>query len=215
MASIPIFLMLYGLSAWLLPLVAVNADFAPDPSGREVFLVTNGVHVDVVLAGKDVPERWKKQLPAQMYGCAYYGIGWGDRGFYLETPDWASLSAFNVANALFWPSKTVMHVSCYARPDTAKATVAGFRVGERQWQQLIGEMEKSWQIADSGWQLIPEAGYGQYDAFFEAKGHYHLFFTCNNWTGQCLRKAGIRTALWSPLPGGIIKQAEQMKTTDN
>ena len=43
----------------------------------------------------------------------YVAFGWGDRGFYLETPTWDDLKYSTVLKALFWHSPAVMHVSFY------------------------------------------------------------------------------------------------------
>jgi len=39
--------------------------------------------------------------------------------------------------------------------------------------------------------------------FFEAAGTYSLFNTCNNWTSQALKQAGIGTHLWTPFTWGV------------
>ena len=39
--------------------------------------------------------------------------------------------------------------------------------------------------------------------FYESRGSYSMFFTSNNWVGRALKKAGLRTGLWTPLTFGI------------
>jgi uncharacterized protein (TIGR02117 family) len=50
-------------------------------------------------------------------------------------------------------------------------------------------------------------GYGQNDVFYGARGHCSAFQTCNAWTSEALRAAGVRTALWSPFDDGIMHWA--------
>jgi hypothetical protein len=50
---------------------------------------------------------------------------------------------------------------------------------------------------------IPDAGYGEIDRFFEARGYFNALFGCNTWTAAALRSAGLRTGLWNPLPQAL------------
>jgi len=53
--------------------------------------------------------------------------------------------------------------------------------------------------------LIEGYSYGSNDAFYEAKGSFSCFKTCNTWTNQTLKKAEIKTAIWTPFDSGILK----------
>ena len=47
--------------------------------------------------------------------------------------------------------------------------------------------------------LDPDASYGEFDAFFEA-GNFTALLGCNTWAAAALRKAGLQTGWWNPLP---------------
>ena len=47
-------------------------------------------------------------------------------------------------------------------------------------------------------------GYGPADVFYEARGPYNAFFTCNEWTGEALRAAGVRMGIWTPFAQSIM-----------
>lgn len=49
-------------------------------------------------------------------------------------------------------------------------------------------------------------GYGASDVFYEARGCYSAFCTCNTWTGSTLRSAGIRMASWTPFVKSVFYQ---------
>ena len=55
-------------------------------------------------------------------------------------------------------------------------------------------------------QIVPIPGYAytNRDAFYQARGHYHVFNTCNTWTGRALRKAGAKMGLWTPFPKMVL-----------
>lgn len=46
----------------------------------------------------------------------YLAIGWGDKGFYLNTPTWADLKFSTAFKAAFGLSKPAMHATFYRDP---------------------------------------------------------------------------------------------------
>ncbi|MFY7811943.1 MAG: DUF2459 domain-containing protein, partial [Flavobacterium sp.] len=46
--------------------------------------------------------------------------------------------------------------------------------------------------------------YGINDAFYEAKGSYSMFKTCNTWVNNALNVAEQKNALWTPTDYGIF-----------
>jgi uncharacterized protein (TIGR02117 family) len=51
--------------------------------------------------------------------------------------------------------------------------------------------------------------YGSNDAFYEAKGKFTPFFTCNTWVNSALKNSGLRSCLWTPFQSGIFKIFEE------
>jgi uncharacterized protein (TIGR02117 family) len=47
-------------------------------------------------------------------------------------------------------------------------------------------------------------GYGPADIFYEARGSYNAYRTCNEWTGEALRAAGVRTGIWTPFSESVM-----------
>ena len=48
--------------------------------------------------------------------------------------------------------------------------------------------------------------YGNSDAFYDATGSYSLFHTCNSWTNNALKAAGMKASVWTPFDKGIFHQ---------
>ena len=49
-----------------------------------------------------------------------------------------------------------------------------------------------------------DAVYGNHDIFYEAKGSYNLFYTCNTWTNSALKAANQKASLWTVYDKGIL-----------
>jgi uncharacterized protein (TIGR02117 family) len=48
-------------------------------------------------------------------------------------------------------------------------------------------------------------GYGGWDVFYDARGTYSAVRTCNAWTGEALRHAGVRMGSWTPFPYTVMR----------
>ncbi|MCU0952833.1 MAG: DUF2459 domain-containing protein [Burkholderiaceae bacterium] len=119
----------YLLAALVLGLLPVNADWRPTPEERggvPVYLRTNGVHADLVLPVQ-APHDFTHLFPrAALIDLArepsllpfnWIAFGWGDRGFYLNTPTWADLDAVTAWRALTAQGPSAMHVEYLRRPE--------------------------------------------------------------------------------------------------
>ena len=47
-------------------------------------------------------------------------------------------------------------------------------------------------------------GYNSYDSFFEAKGSFSFYRTCNIWVNKALKVIGVKTSIWSPFDFGVL-----------
>ena len=201
----------YALAGFGLALIPVNADFRDAPEGVEVFLVSNGIHVDFLVPAVTPEKDWSREIHRADFRGAGESftrilLGWGNRRFYLETPTWADLKLSTVAGAVFWPSATAVHAQ-YAdwRPAAEDPSSRRVVLERAAYRKLCDFIEGSFRKdAAGGIELIPGKGYGPDDNFYEGAGSYHAFSTCNLWTNRGLKAAGVRTALWSPFPQGIL-----------
>lgn len=211
-------LMLYLFMTLLLGLLPVNKDFTNAAGGIEILVITNGVHADLVMPVQTPYIDWRKHIPTEHFRTVdpsfrYVAIGWGDKGFYINTPEWSDLTASTALRALFMPSPTAMHVSYYRQLPLHVPDYVRLQVTAEQYQALIAYILPYFKTNEDGrFILIPGAAYSHNDNFYEAFGDYHLFNTSNNWTNRGLKAAGIRAAVWSPLDRGIMYQLGKIKS---
>ena len=93
-----------------------------------------------------------------------------------------------------------MHVGVAGAIDETKDPVRGFDVSEAEFASLLDFIDDSFQTGPDGPVWIPDSSYGEFDAFFEAKGNFTALLGCNTWAAAALRKAGLQTGWWNPLP---------------
>jgi len=175
----------------------------PAKEGITIFIRTNGVHTDFVLpvdrSEIDWPQYFKLVDFKEVYDPQYITFGWGDKGFYLETPEWSDLKASTAFKALFFLSSTAMHVSYLSEEPFVDKDCKKLVLSEYQYNKLIEYIISSFRKTNAGIPvLIPGKGYGDNDNFYEANGTYSFIKTCNTWLNNGLKQVGIKTAVWAP-----------------
>ncbi len=192
---------LYFLFALILSLAKTHPPEQDCKDKNEVFISSNGVHLDIVIP-VDLLEPDLRQNLEILPGTKYVSFGWGDRRFYLNTPEWKDLTFSTAFNALFLKSKTAMHVTCLRNTYSDWKSLNLCRV---QLNELITYIDNSFQKDETGKLIkIPVKGYYNFDFFYEANGSFSIFKTCNIWVNSALREIEVETSVWSPFDFGIL-----------
>ena len=201
---------LYIVLGLLLPLIKVPAEETSDPKTIPMYIYTNGMHTDLVVPIKTEVIDWSQQIPfentlSKRTDFSYVGIGWGDKGFYLDTPTWADLKVSTAIKAAFWMSESAMHCTFYEKMqenDDCKKIM----LTEKQYSDLVKFIKNQFKQDENGNFILikTDAVYGKNDAFYDAKESYNFMQTCNTWANNGLKTAGQKAALWTPSDFGIF-----------
>lgn len=203
------FLVLYVIAALGIQRITVNRE---KDAGNDIaiYIKTNGVHTDIVMPVRSEFADWSKDVQYAFTGLTdttypYLAVGWGDKGFYLETPEWSDLKfsvAFKAASGL---GTTAIHATFY-KEMTENESCRKMYISKDQYKRLISFVRQSFATdAENHFMNIKtKANYGISDAFYEARGHYSLFYTCNTWANQALKSCGQKCCLWTVLDKGIF-----------
>ena len=185
--------------------IPANAGWKPPASGGVRILVEdNGVHTGLVLPVNAAGVDWSKDFPAsdiadpRYAGLGWIAVGWGDRAFYVETPTWNDVKVSTVARAAIGSTRTVLHVEHVREPALVPDTKA-IVISEDAYRRLAAFVR-----ATRGPGGKVTVGYGTNDVFYDGQGTYSALRTCNEWTGQALRTAGVRVGVWTPFPIDVM-----------
>ncbi len=205
------FFIFYIALAYFLSIIPANSDAEKHKSGVQIFIKSNGVHADLVLPMKDSLFDWSTKIDTSIFvketkAIKYVALGWGDKGFYLDTPTWADLKVSTALYTMFWPSPTAMHVTLKTDELVEGELTKRIFLTKTQYQTLLNHILASFQqTPDRKLMAINCCHYnGANDMFYEANGSYHLFYTCNSWTNEALKVTGLKTAFWTPSDKGIF-----------
>jgi uncharacterized protein (TIGR02117 family) len=204
------FFVLYIIAGFTVPYIAVNRHQPPPgPDSIALYIRSNGIHTDLVLPFRNDIKDWSAQLSyrntmAQDSNIRYVAFGWGDKGFYLETPTWADLKASTAFKAMFFMSSSAMHVTFYPGMQTGPLC-RKTSISRAHYKDLTAFIEQSFRKDGSGnFCYLAGHAYGEHDGFYDAKRVYSLFYTCNTWANQALKSGGLKACLWTPLDKGIL-----------
>lgn len=201
---------LYIALGYFLPFIEVSAKDDGQRKEIPVYIYTNGVHTDIVMPVKNDLQDWSTKIPfgntkSKSTDYNYVGVGWGDKGFYLDTPTWADLKFSTAFKAAFWLSESAMHCTFYKtmkEGDDCKKIM----ISRDQYKKLVDFVDAKFDKDQNGnYNLIPtNAVYGNDDAFYDAQGKYSFLNTCNTWANDALKAADQKAAFWTPSDYGIF-----------
>lgn len=152
---------------------------------------------------------WTRFLPRGLSQVApdpnaAVAIGWGDRDFYLETPNWSDFKLTDALAALLGSDGTLIHFDWQTFPAPGDPYCRRLLLDPHRLSRLEAYIRNSIVLGANGQPIgLPGKSYGVTDGFVEARGRYSLLLTCNDWVRRGLIFAGVRTATWSPFPFGL------------
>ncbi|MEO7080483.1 MAG: TIGR02117 family protein [Flavobacteriales bacterium] len=205
------FIALYLAAAFTLSRIPVAAE---QDGGTDItaYILSNGVHTDIVVPVQTKQMDWSKLVPyrntkAQDSSAAWVGFGWGDKGFYLETPTWGDLTPRVAFNAVSGLGTSAMHATFHHKltegDDCKRITLSA-----EQYARLVAFIRDGFAFDAEGrtTHIGAHADYGLTDAFYDGVGRYNLFHTCNTWANDALKTGGQKACLWTPFDTGILRQ---------
>lgn len=204
-----LFLILYIIAGITLSYISVNNNFKECKNNCvDIYLLTNGVHTDLVMPIKNDHFDWTKYInpldtKSKEVMVNYASFGWGDKGFYLETPTWSDLKVSTAMKAMFYLGSSAMHVTFYRSMNLGDDCIK-IKVNLSTYLKIVEYVKSSFAIKKQRFDKINASTYGENDVFYEAKGKYSFFYTCNTWTNNALKAGELKACLWTPLDKGIF-----------
>lgn len=208
---------LYFLIAFCCSRITINAN----PSNAKeiaIYIMTNGVHTDIIVPAVSAEMNWTKEISYQNTLEAdstyqYLAMGWGDKKFYLETPEFSDLKLSNGLRAISGLSTSAMHTTYYKNIREDANCKKIIIISKAQYRQLIDYILNSFKKDETGHLVNVKSSihYDIGDAFYEAKGSYSIFKTCNTWANAALKACGQRSCLWTIFDTGIFFKISVIK----
>ncbi len=205
--SLPILYVCASILGAILPGPHPQIEGAPT---ARIALARGPIHYDILLPLTDATRAAfafaeAAGVPLSDPNARYLIVGWGSRGFYTTTGTYADLTLRKIWDAATGDSG-VLHLDVAG--DLAHVPdLVWLRASDAQLALLTHVIIASLTPDAAGNPTPLDARYSQTDAFFAAKGAFHLLHTCNVWVGETLRAAGIPFGAWTPTPQSVTLSA--------
>ena len=107
--------LIYFLAVIIGALIPVNVNPRTEKPYAVVYLVSNGMHTDIVLPVRNEVIDWTEVVnPSHSLSSPvhpkFISFGWGDLEFYRNTPQWEDLDIATGFRALFLKTPSAVHV---------------------------------------------------------------------------------------------------------
>lgn len=195
----------YWISDAILSRIIVNKSLVND-GYIPVYIQSNGVHTDIVLPIKNDIYDWAKFLPKIDSAYSWLAFGWGNKDFYLNTPEWKDLRPSVGIKAVLGIGDAAMHISVYKKMKVGTRSRL-IMIKSEDYQLLIKYLQNSF-AKDKNSNIIllgkPDF-YGQHEHFYAAKGRYSAVSTCNTWANNALKSCHQKACMWTAFDKGILR----------
>lgn len=199
------------LAVFLLQGVLPNVVRSSDASSAEdvIYVVSHGWHTGIVIRYTDIPSQlWPEK--ADFADSTYLEVGWGDEAFYRAPRATLAMAL----KAALGSKQTVLHVVGFNEavveffPDSE---IVSLRVPAQETADLVGFIHRS--VMRPPGQPADPLGPGLYGNswFYPAKGKYSLFYNCNHWVAEGLRRADVPMNVNAAMTSsGVMCQASRV-----
>ncbi len=202
---------LYLLFAFIFSIISVKGKIDLDENNYTIYLLSNGVHMDIVLPYVNDIKDWNEAVTplhtlSKRTDFEYVAFGWGDKGFYMQTPTWADLTFSTALKAGTGIGGSALHVTFYRQMKMDDYCIP-VKLSANQYSKLCKYIYNYFQKDknDNAIKIETDAVYGNNDVFYESIGRYNIFFTCNTWVNKALKTSGLPSSLWTPFDKGIFR----------
>ena len=204
------FVLFYIIVGFLFSKITVNEAISKNQKEEiEIFIKTNGVHTDILVPIKNEIKDWTSQIKFKQTKSKdsimnFIAFGWGDKGFYLNTPQWSDLKVSTAFKAATGLSTTAMHTTFY-KTMTENSSCKKIKISNENYKILTTHISTSFKKdVNQNFEWISGFSYGENDTFYNANGSYSLFKTCNTWANSILKQSNQKAAFWTPYDCGIF-----------
>lgn len=157
-------------------------------SNKDIFIVNYGWHAGIIVKVEDINNSvW--EIDSLFKEFEYIEVGWGDEDYYKNSDPsfWITLKAGIV------PTSSVLHlrgISQHKLNSFSKDKIVKLTISEKGFGQLSLFIQNS--FAKKNAKFIPlSKGLYPNSLFYLSSKKYHIFNTCNIWSAEALRSAGL------------------------
>lgn len=196
-----IFPIAYLILSLILTYITVNEKTSDLEKNSSVYIASNGTHLEIIIPKTKLDSTLLHGLKLNNQEH-FLSFGWGDRTYYIKASTSLNFTILNKCQAAFANSSALLHVTRYKRKRNdwveIKMTPSQLKVLQTYINNTFKNNNENKKI------ILPGISYSSNDNFYEAKGNYNCFNTCNTWINTALKQSNAKACLWTPFDFGLI-----------
>ncbi|MCH9814281.1 MAG: DUF2459 domain-containing protein [Epsilonproteobacteria bacterium] len=171
---------------------------------QHIYVYHTWAHTEIMIPLHYFREDFVKYFPTLLRHntLGYMAFSYGDQDFMMHTPSWSDINLKLISKALFINTPALVRVGHYRhinKKESVKielSNVCTDKLKESILNSFSTQNEKFIRYEDE---------YRNPDVFyFKAKEAYSLFHTCNSWSGNRLRDAGLKVPYLTPFAQEVV-----------
>lgn len=171
---------------------------------KTIYIYHDTAHTEIMIPVKYFKDAYQKRFPnllrGQNYG--YLAFSYGDKEFMMKFPTWNDIELGIALKSLFINTPALLRVGHYRginKEDSVK-----IKLSKECLEKLQKSILNSFSEKNNKFQRYLDHYKHPKVFYFQAKKSYNLFNTCNTWTGDRLRDAGLKASYLTPFAQQVI-----------
>ncbi|MDH7444812.1 DUF2459 domain-containing protein [Aquimarina sp. 2201CG14-23] len=202
LAALLIIPVLYFTVATLCSYIAISPKATNEVKDQSIYLASNGIHLEIIIPKTDISTTLLQGLVYNKHE-QYVSFGWGEKTYYTKAATSLHFNTVNRFQAALLKTPSLMHITRYTALQNHWIEI---KITAAQLIKLQTYIDDSFKKdIKNNKSLLPGITYGTTDNFYEAKGNYHCFNTCNTWVNTGFKQSDIKACLWTPFDFGLLQ----------
>ena len=180
----------------------------PQLLANSIWVERDHYHTAIVLSSQLVREVAAELLPV-LNDRPLVRFGWGDRGYYGATEK----NFYKAFSALCLPTRSVMEVSTFEKLADVGERLIQLHLDESGVKKLLDFISDSFTWDGHGRPILDRVSVNGFH-YYDARGVYHMFKNCNNWTAKALKQSGLKVRYWRAFfADSVMKQLDRLQNS--
>jgi uncharacterized protein (TIGR02117 family) len=165
---------------------------------KTIFIYQSTAHTEILIPLPYFGQKYQKSFPQLIKNNTngYLAFSYGDKEFMMQVPTWDKIKLDVALKSLFTNTPALLRVGYYW--GIKEEECIKIKLSQKCLEQLNQSILNSFVTKDKHFQRYFDHYKEPNTFYFKAKKSYNLFHTCNSWTGDRLRDAGLGVPFITP-----------------
>ena len=165
---------------------------------KTIFIYQSTAHTEILIPLPYFTQTYQEKFPNLIKNNThgYLAFSYGDEAFMMEVPTWDKIKIGVALKSLFLNTPALLRVGYYW--GIKEEECIKIKLSKQCLEKLNQGILDAFTLKDGKFQRYDDHYKERNSFYFKAKKSYNLFHTCNSWSGNKLRDAGLGVPYITP-----------------